>query len=135
MTKTYDELIQFKTFEERLGYLKLSAHVGDITFGGSRYLNQSFYKSQEWRTIRNEVIDRDFGFDLGLPGYNIFGKVFVHHMNPVTKRAVKSDRELLLDPRYLITCSFETHQIIHFGFSRSPKIELVERTPGDTTLW
>lgn len=132
---TYSTMMEFDTYEERLSYLSLVGVVGAETFGGARFLNQSFYKSNDWRTVRDTVIDRDMGFDLALRDYVIFGKVYVHHMNPITRKAVSRDRELLLNPEFLITCSFETHQAIHFGYRNNPRKEETQRRPGDTTLW
>jgi hypothetical protein len=131
----YSKLITMSTYEDRLAYLDLKSTIGVTTFGGARYLNQSFYKSQEWRIVRDFVITRDRGFDLGVLNYDIFGKVYVHHMEPVTKKSILESRELLLDPEYLITCSFTTHQAIHFGYRRNPRVESPDRRPGDTKLW
>lgn len=136
--RTYDALILLPTFRERFAYLVLNGTVCDETFGSNRYLNQNFYRSKEWRRTRNEVIIRDGGCDLGIVGREIHDKIYVHHMNPVTMEDLENRShlyDLLLDPRYLISTSFNTHQGITFGdpnhLIRLPR----ERTKGDTKLW
>lgn len=134
-TKTYSELITMSTFEERFAYLALYGKVGHSTFGDDRYLNQNFYRSREWKIVRNEVIIRDHACDLGLPGFDIFDRIYVHHMNPITIRDFEDNYDLLLDPEYLISTSFNTHQAITFG-ERNNLLHLPrERRRGDTTLW
>jgi len=133
MLKTYSELIRKNTYEDRINYLMLRGMPAVETFGSLRHINQSFYKSNEWKNVRDFVISRDNGWDLGLEGRDIFGKVFVHHMNPVDVDTLVHSIELAIDPEYLITVSHDTHQIIHFG-----QKELVvpkDRYPGDTKLW
>lgn len=131
--RTYDELIQLKTFDERFDYLKLNGKVSDLTFGVHRYLNQEFYKSREWSYIRNQVIVRDNGCDLGVDGYDIYGHIIIHHLNPITKDDIINRSEFLLDPKYLISTCLKTHNAIHYGH-KSPNIN-VERTKGDTCPW
>lgn len=133
--KRYSELVNLRSIEERFDYLKLHGSVGQETFGWERYANQVFYKSPEWRKIRDEVIFRDDGCDLGIPGYEIGGKILVHHMNPVVTTDLKYRNPQVLDPEFLICVSFQTHQAIHFGDrSLLPQVPIV-RTPGDTKLW
>lgn len=135
ITKTYSELITLRTFEERFEYLVLNGKVGHRTFGDNRYLNQQFYRSPEWRRVRREVIIRDNACDLAIPGLDIFDRVYVHHMNPVTIVDLQNNYNLLLDPEYLISTSFNTHQAITFGDSNNLLYLSWERKRGDTTLW
>ena len=135
LIRTYSELITLRTFNERFDYLALSGKVGHSTFGADRYLNQNFYRSREWRRIRNEVIIRDGGCDLGIPGREIYDKIYVHHMNPITVEDIYDDYDLLINPEFLICTSFNTHQAITFG-DRNNLIKLpFERRKGDTKLW
>ena len=133
--RSYRQLRQYLTFLDRFEYLKLSANLGDQTFGYDRYLNQDFYRSNEWRRIRRHVIARDNGLDLGIPGYEIFDKVYVHHMNPILKRQLLNFDEALLDPDQLITCSLDTHNAIHYGSADSLTNQWTPRQPYDTKLW
>ena len=134
--RTYSELIKIATFEDRYRYLKLSGKIGDDTFGFDRYLNQVFYRSPEWKRIRDQVIVRDKGCDLGVEAYPIFGKILVHHMNPFTVKDVNLRNEELLDPEYLICVSMDTHNAIHYGDdSRILKEVPVVRRPYDTCPW
>lgn len=133
--KTYTALMRLDTYEERLEYLMLRGTPAEETFGGLRHLNQSFYKSRQWRSIRGSVIVRDSGFDLGLVDRPIMGRVYVHHMNPVDPHILVHQVELALDPEYLITVSFDTHQIIHFNQTIPKQYVEHVRRPGDTTLW
>lgn len=136
MTKSYHELLSLTTFEERFKYLKLHGGVGSDTFGYDRYLNQEFYKSAEWNNIRSYVITRDNGCDLGIPDRQIEGKIFVHHINPLTPEDIIDSSSKLLDPNNLICVSFETHQAIHYGdLSILDRNTVVERTPNDTCPW
>lgn len=133
--RTFKELSRLKTFEERFEYLKLSGAVGQDTFGFDRYLNQQFYRSQEWRVVRDFVILRDNGCDLGIEGYEIPGRVIIHHMNPITQEDIENRTERLLNPEYMICCSHNTHNAIHYGdVSLLPK-DPITRTPGDTCPW
>lgn len=133
--RTYDELSQLKTFDERFEYLKLSGDVGRDTFGFDRYLNQIFYKSKEWKSVRNQVILRDNGCDLGLVNYDIYGKILIHHMNPITKDDVLNRSDLLLNPNYLICVTHDTHNAIHYGNKETLTSLPVERCANDTCPW
>lgn len=133
--RTYSELIKLKTFEERYEYLKLDGRVGEETFGFDRYLNQVFYKSPEWRSIRNEVIVRDNGCDLGIDGREIHTKILVHHMNPIRKEDILNRSEFLLNPEYLITTFKRTHDAIHYGDEELLIKDYMERTKFDTCPW
>ena len=136
--RCYSDLIQYSTFEDRLHYLELHGVVGEDTFGFDRYINQKFYKSPEWRRVRDFVIVRDNGCDLGVKGYDIGDRIIVHHMNPLTLDDISNSSDFLLNPEYLICVSKETHDIIHYGFSSdsySKSKEPVDRKPGDTKLW
>ena len=133
--KTYSELIKLKTFEERYEYLRLGGIVGKETFGFDRYLNQTFYKTDEWLSIRDHVIVRDNGCDLGIEGREIHSRILVHHMNPITKEDIISRSEYLLNPEYLICTIKSTHDAIHYG-DESLLIKLpVERRKNDTCPW
>lgn len=136
MIRTYKDLITLQTFQERFEYLKLDGVVADDTFGFDRYLNQQFYKSQKWKRLRNEIIIRDDGCDLGDERYPIHGKIFIHHINPVSQKDILYNTDMLLNPDYLICTSFETHNAIHYGDPNIiPHDDLIERTPNDTCLW
>ena len=115
MLLSYSDLITLPTFTERYRYLKQSGIVAEETFGGHRYLNQSYYKSPEWRRVRNEVIIRDKGCDLGVEGYEIADRIYVHHINPITEDDILDRSPALFDPENLICVSFNTHQAIHYG--------------------
>lgn len=134
--KTYSELITLHTFEERYRYLKLEGNVGTDTFGFDRYLNQQFYKSQEWRNIRSLIIVRDNGCDLGIPDREIHGPICIHHMNPISPDSIKQSSDDLLNPDNLICVSLETHNAIHYGDdSILRRNSIIERTPNDTCPW
>jgi len=133
--KTYSELCQLQTFEERYHYLKLSGIVGEETFGFDRYLNQVLYRSQRWKRIRDRIIVRDNGCDLGMPGWEIQGKIYVHHMNPLTIRDIQLETEYLLDPEYLISVSHNTHNAIHYGDASLLMTGPIERSANDTCPW
>lgn len=133
--RRYSELITLPTFEERFHYLKLNGSVGEETFGFDRYLNQLFYKSHEWKKIRDFVIIRDCGCDLGVEGYEIYGKVIIHHMNPVSRRDIEKRSELLLNPEYLICTQHSTHNAIHYGDENHLISTPIERTKNDTCPW
>jgi hypothetical protein len=137
MTKirTYSELRQFDSFYDRFNYLSLRGDVGERTFGFDRWINQQFYKSKEWRDVRNNTIVRDSGCDLGVSGFEIFADLLVHHMNPLTVDAIENGESWILDPEFLITTSLNTHNAIHFGDERLLPRGPIERKPGDTTLW
>ena len=133
--KTYSELITIPTFKERYEYLRLKGLVGEETFGYDRYLNQSFYKSREWMGIRDYVIIRDNGCDLGMPGHEIHGRILIHHMNPITKEDILRRSKFLLDPEYLISTIKTTHDAIHYGDENLLMDEPVIRTKNDTCPW
>jgi hypothetical protein len=133
--RTYSELMQSSTFEERFRYLALRGHVGASTFGFDRWINQRFYTSREWRHARLFVISRDLGCDLGIDGYEIHGQLLIHHMNPISAEDIKHGDADLLDPEFLITTTQQTHNAIHYGDERQLPREPAERRPGDTSLW
>ena len=133
--RTYSELITLPTFKERYEYLKLNGRVGEETFGFDRYLNQAFYKSEEWRAVRDYVIVRDNGCDLGIEGHEIFGKILIHHMNPISKRDILDHSDLLLNPEYLICTIKNTHDAIHFGDENLLIVAPIERRKNDTCPW
>ena len=133
--RTYSELITLPTFRERYEYLKLNGRVGEETFGFDRYLNQAFYKSEEWRAVRDYIIVRDNGCDLGMEGHEIFGKILIHHMNPISKRDILDRSDLLLNPEYLICTIKNTHDAIHFGDENLLIVAPIERRKNDTCPW
>lgn len=135
--RCYSELVQLHSFEDRFKYLSLLGIVGNETFGFDRYLNQKFYKSVEWKHIRNFVIVRDNGCDMGLRDYPIGGKIMIHHMNPVSIDDLESSRwDDLLNPEFLVSVSMDTHNAIHYGDEKIlNKVDVVERTAGDTIPW
>ena len=133
--RTYSELITLPTFKERYDYLKLNGRVGEETFGFDRYLNQAFYRSEEWRAVRDYVIVRDNGCDLGMEGHEIFGKILIHHMNPISKRDILDRSDLLLNPEYLICTIKNTHDAIHFGDENLLIVAPIERRKNDTCPW
>lgn len=134
-TRSYSELSRFHTFDERFEYLRLGGGVGRPTFGFDRHINQQFYASREWHDVRDYVIVRDHGCDLGIPGYEIHVDILVHHMNPMTVDDIIHGEPWILDPEYLITTTQSTHNDIHFGVRNSFPDVVTERTPGDTRLW
>lgn len=133
--RTYSELITLPTFEERYRYLRLGGRVGEDTFGFDRYLNQIFYKSDDWLSLRNEIIVRDNGCDLGIPGREIHGRILIHHMNPISVEDILHRSEYLLDPEYLICTIKRTHDAIHYGNEDSLLTIPVARTRNDTCPW
>lgn len=133
--KTYTELQRFKSFEDRYDYLKLRGRVGESTFGFDRWLNQALYHSKMWKDVRNQVIVRDNGCDLGIEGYEIYSGLIVHHMNPIFIEDLQLKDDNVFNPEYLITTSLQTHNAIHYGdASLLPRGPIV-RKRGDTTLW
>lgn len=133
--RTYHDLLELETFEERLEYLRLGGGVGYATFGFDRYINQKFYASHEWKMVRNLVITRDNGCDLGIPGYEIHVEPLIHHINPLSVRDLLGHKDWVLNPDFLITTTKNTHNAIHYG-GKSPYPKVVtERTPNDTKLW
>lgn len=136
MTKrSYSELIKLNTLWERFEYLKLTGKVGASTFGFDRYMNQWLYKSSRWKALRHEIIVRDEGCNLGMPGYEIFDMIIVHHMNPLTKEQVELNSPEIYDPNQLICVSHMTHMAIHYGDEKLLPPVVIEREPGDTNLW
>lgn len=133
--RTYSQLSRLESFEDRYRYLALNGVVGDPTFGWERYLNQKFYNSAEWRRIRQHVILRDNGCDLGIEGRELFSRIYIHHMNPMSSGDLRHFQDETLDPEYLISVSHNTHNAIHYGDVNQLKQLHVERQPGDTTLW
>lgn len=133
--RSYSELRHLQGFEERFHYLSLDGKVGDRTFGSERHLNQGFYTSSEWRRVRNHIIVRDNGCDMGVPGHEIHGNIYIHHMNPITPWDLKNLSPSLLDPENLISVTHQTHNAIHYGDVNQLPRPLVDRTPGDTKLW
>lgn len=135
VVKTYTELSKLKTFEERFNYLVEGGIVGEATFGGSRFLNQEFYRSKEWKAIRDIVIIRDNGMDLGIDGMPISGNAIVHHIVPLRKEDFMYCTPFLTDPEYMITVSHRTHNALHYGSLDSAPKDYVPRTPNDTCPW
>lgn len=133
--KTYSELISIPNFLDRFRYLKLDGLVGEETFGFERYLNQRFYHSPEWKKLRRDIILRDNGCDLACEGYELQGKIYIHHLNPITADDIHHSSDYLLDPEYLISTSFDTHKAIHYGDEMLLITEPIERYPDDTKLW
>ena len=133
--RTYSELITFPTFEERFKYLQLNGQVGESTFGFDRYMNQVFYRSQKWKSIRDFVIIRDCGCDLGVEGYDIHGKIIIHHMNPLSMRDIETESDFLLNPDFLICTTHNTHNAIHYGDEKLLVTAPIERTKNDTCPW
>lgn len=135
MIRNYSELITLRTFKERFEYLKLDGIVGEETFGFDRYMNQIFYKSNEWASVRREVIIRDNGCDLGVDGYEIHGKILIHHMNPINLSDIIHKTDELLNPDYLITTVLSTHNAIHYGDASLLPALPIERRANDTCPW
>ena len=133
--RTYSELILLPTFEERYEYLKLNGKVGEDTFGFDRYLNQMFYKSDEWLSIRDKVIVRDNGCDLGIEGREIESSILIHHMNPISKKDILERSDFLLNPEYLICTIKNTHDAIHYGDENLLIKDPIERRKNDTCPW
>jgi len=133
--KTYNELIKLQSFEERFNYLKLDSVVGVSTFGYDRYLNQIFYRSAEWKQIRDKVIIRDNGCDLAFPEYYIYGKILIHHINPITKDDILNKSYKLFDLNNLVCVSKETHDAIHYSSDEIISKEPIARTKNDTCPW
>lgn len=135
IVRRYSELRRLETFEDRFEYLKLNGSVGYATFGFDRYINQKFYTSTQWRKVRNQVIARDLGLDLGVEDHEIFDKVIIHHMNPMTADDIVDDLPDILNPEFLITTSHMTHNAIHYGDKNLLPRPMATRLPGDTRLW
>lgn len=136
MMKSYSEMILLKTFKERFDYLKMNCNVGTVTFGGERYLNQTLYKSYEWKKVRREVIIRDNGCDLGVEGFELSPKdILIHHINPITIDDIVNRNPIIFDLDNLITTKHKTHNAIHYSDDTMIFTGLVERTKDDTRLW
>lgn len=135
MIRSYSELVKRESLEERFKYLALHGRPGDLTFGYDRWINQQFYRSQQWRHIRHHIIARDLGCDLGVEGFEIHNRLYIHHMNPMTVADIAHGDESILDPEFLITTTHGTHNAIHYGDERLLPRIFVERRPGDTKLW
>lgn len=135
MIRTYSELVALPSFLDRFNYLKLNGNVGQETFGSKRYLNQEFYRSSEWKSIRDQVIIRDGGCDLGIEGREIFGKIFIHHLNPISMDDVLCHSSTLIDLENLICVSKRTHDAIHYGDENLLVKDFIERTRFDTCPW
>ena len=134
--RTYTELSNIKNFDDRFRYLKLNGNVCEETFGSDRYLNQMLYNSSEWRQFRNSIIVRDNGFDLGCDGYDIYGKILIHHINPIRKSDILNRDPMIFDPENVVCVSFDTHNAIHYGDESVLDImQVVERTKNDTCPW
>lgn len=135
MSRSYSELFNLQTFEDRFRYLKLNGEVGSATFGSERFLNQRFYNSEAWKRARSQVIVRDSGCDLGIPGREIHDRIYIHHINPIDADDVRFGKPSLVDLDNLITVTHRTHNAIHWGDESLLLSDYVERKPGDTKLW
>lgn len=135
MIRTFSELVHIPTFEERFDYLQLRGQVGSSTFGFDRWMNQLFYRSRDWKLVRQHVIARDFGCDLAMEGYEIHDRIYIHHMNPMEADDLVHGNQDVLDPEFLISTTHRTHNAIHYGDRSLLPRKLVERRPGDTALW
>lgn len=135
MSRSYSELMKLKTFEERFDYLKLDGVVAEETFGPSRYLNQTLYRSPEWKRVRDKVLLRDNGGDLGCEDRMIQKHAYIHHLNPITKQQILDRDPALFDLENLITVSYATHQAIHYGDKSQLVLDPVERFANDTVPW
>lgn len=134
--RTYSELIKLPTFEDRYEYLKLNGKIGEETFGFDRYINQQLYqRSQKWKSVRDKVIIRDNGRDLAMEGYEIWGKIIIHHMNPITIEDIERESDFVFNPEYLISTSLNTHNAIHYGDENLLIKAPIERTKYDTCPW
>lgn len=133
--RTYRELISIPTFEERFEYLKLNGVVGNDTFGFERYLNQKFYRSQQWQALRNEIIVRDNGCDLAMDGHEIHGSIIIHHMNPIKVEDIVDVTDYLLNPDYLVCTILSTHNAIHYGDETKLSKDPIIRSKNDTCPW
>lgn len=134
-TRSYRELARIDSFEDRFEYLVLGGGVGETTFGFDRHINQMFYRSSEWKRIRQQVIARDYGCDLGVEGYDIHDRILIHHMNPMRVSDIVHGDDDILNPEYLISTTHNTHNAIHYGDASLLPQPFVERSFGDTRLW
>lgn len=135
MIKTYSEMLTYQTFEDRFNYLKLDGHIGIDTFGFDRYLNQTFYKSQEWKRFRRDIIVRDNGCDLAFEEYEIYGIILIHHLNPITKEDILNRSSCLMDPENVVCVSKRIHNAIHYGDEKQLYSGPTIRRPNDTCPW
>lgn len=135
MIRSYSEMLRLYEFEQRFEYLSLKGMVGARTFGSERYVNQRFYRSTEWKQMRQHVIARDLGSDLAVEGHEIHDRIIIHHMNPMTADDIEYGSPVILDPEFLITTTHRTHNAIHYGDASLLVKPLVERRPGDTRSW
>lgn len=135
MIRTYSELVKIPTFIERFKYLQLNGLPGKETFGFERYLNQNFYTSYEWKRLRDQIIIRDQGCDLGIEGHEIHNKILIHHMNPIKTEDIVRRSDFLMNPEYLICTTKRTHDAIHFSDESILFVDAPVRSPGDTLLW
>lgn len=135
MIRTFSELVHIPTFEERFDYLQLRGQVGSSTFGFDRWMNQLFYRSRDWKLVRQHVIARDLGCDLAMEGYEIHDRIYIHHMNPMEADDLVHGNQDVLNPEFLISTTHRTHNAIHYGDRNLLPRKLVERRPGDTALW
>lgn len=133
--RTYSELLTYKTFDDRYNYLKLSGKVGIETFGFDRYLNQVLYRSKKWRELRPWIITRDNACDMGIDGYDIFDKIVIHHMNPISIEDLEEDNGDVFNPEFLVCVSLNTHNLIHFGSDRKLPKPIIQRKPNDMCPW
>ena len=133
--KTYSELITIPTYEERFEYLRCNSAVGKETFGFNRYLNQVLYNSMDWKRLRRQIIIRDNGCDLAFEGYAIYGKIIIHHINPISLDDIMKECSIVFDPENLVCVSFNTHNAIHYGDANLLSTGPIERTPNDTCPW
>lgn len=134
MIRSYSEMMELESYEDRLAYLSLGGIVSHPTFGGSRYLNQALYRSYEWKSFRNEIIIRDNGCDLACEDFPINDKILIHHINPLTLDDIKQRSRNIFDPDNVVCVSHLTHEAIHYG-TEIPNRSMIDRTPNDTTLW
>lgn len=132
---SYSELIKINSFVDRYEYLKMPGTVAEITFGPHRYINQKFYQSPDWKRIRRQVIIRDNGCDLAMPGWEIPKYIMIHHINPITIQDIMENNPLVFDLENLVCVSKRTHNAIHYGDKSQLMLEPVPRYPGDTLLW
>lgn len=133
--KSYKELRKLLSFEDRFDYLSLRGIPGESTFGFDRYINQQFYRSSEWKRIRDFVIERDNGCDLGIDGYEIHDRIIIHHMNPMSPEDIKDTNIDILSQNFLITTTHRTHNAIHYGDKSLLRKKIIPRSMGDTKLW
>ncbi len=133
--RRYSELIQLRSFQERYDYLQLYGEVAKETFGCNRYLNQSLYTSTEWKVLRNKIIVRDHGCDLGCEGFDIYGPIIIHHLNPITAEDILNRSPNIFDPENLISTTLATHNAIHYGDKTLLTVLPVERRKNDTCPW